>query len=51
MKLHESLGFKCEGRIRRAIYTNGNYYDEVIYGLTFEEFDMICKKDELKQLT
>lgn len=47
MKLHESLGFKHEGRIRRAIYTNGNYYDEVIYGMTFEEFDEIYKKEDL----
>lgn len=47
MKLHESLGFQCEGRIRRAIFTNGNYYDEVLYGMTCEEFDSICKRDEL----
>jgi len=47
MKLHESLGFKNEGRIRRAIFTNGNYYDEVLYGMTCEEFDEIDKKLEL----
>lgn len=47
MKIHESLGFQCEGRIRRAVYTNGNYYDEVLYGMTSEEFDMICIKDDL----
>lgn len=47
MKLHESLGFRWEGRIRRSIYTNGNYYDEVIYGMTSEEFDMICGKINL----
>lgn len=47
MKLHESLGFKCEGKIRRSIYSNGNYYDEVIYGMTCEEFDMICEKVKL----
>lgn len=38
MKLHESLGFQCEGRVRRAIYTNGSYHDEVLYGMTIEEF-------------
>ncbi len=47
VKLHENLGFKHEGRIRRAVYTNGNHYDEVIYGMTCEEFDEIYKKEEL----
>jgi len=44
IKLHESLGFQFEGRIRRAIFTNGNYYDEILYGMTCEEFDEIYKK-------
>ena len=47
MKLHESLGFKQEGRIRRAVFTNGSYYDEVLYGMTFEEFDAIDRKIKL----
>jgi RimJ/RimL family protein N-acetyltransferase len=47
MKLHESIGFQYEGRIRRSVFTNGNYYDEVLYGMTCEEFDDICKKIEL----
>lgn len=47
MKLHESLGFQREGRIRRMVFTNGNYYDEVIYGMTYEEFDAVDKKIEL----
>jgi RimJ/RimL family protein N-acetyltransferase len=38
VKLHESLGFQLEGRIRRAVFTNGQYFDELIYGLTKEEF-------------
>lgn len=38
IRLHESLGFQAEGRIRRAIFTNGAYFDEIIYGLTVEEF-------------
>lgn len=33
------LGCQAEGRIRRHIYTNGRYYDELIFGLTREEFD------------
>ncbi|WP_454054310.1 GNAT family N-acetyltransferase [Clostridium sp. Marseille-Q7071] len=47
MKLHEALGFKKEGVIRRMVYTNGNYYDEVIYGMTSGEFDEIDEKLEL----
>lgn len=47
MKLHESLGFQYEGRIRRSVFTNGNYYDEVLYGMTCEEFDDIHKKNAL----
>lgn len=38
IKLHESLGFQLEGRIRRAVYTKGEYFDELLYGLTREEF-------------
>ncbi|MFZ1770291.1 MAG: GNAT family protein [Caldilinea sp.] len=33
------LGCQAEGRIRRHIYTDGRYYDELIFGLTREEFD------------
>ncbi|MEM7127254.1 MAG: GNAT family protein [Chloroflexota bacterium] len=33
------LGCQPEGRIRRHIYTEGAYYDELIFGLTREEFD------------
>jgi len=33
------LGCQAEGRIRRHIYTDGQYYDELIFGLTREEFD------------
>lgn len=32
------LGCQEEGRIRRHIYTNGRCYDELIFGLTAEEF-------------
>jgi RimJ/RimL family protein N-acetyltransferase len=38
MRLHERLGFQLEGRVRRAIYTNGQYFDDIIYGITAEEF-------------
>lgn len=36
--LHERLGFQQEGRVRRMIYTDGQYHDELIYGLTGDEF-------------
>ena len=39
--LHERLGFQLEGRIRRMVYTDGDYHDQVLYGLTVEEF---CEK-------
>lgn len=37
-RLHEHLGFTLEGRLRRMIYTGGQYHDVLIYGLTCEEF-------------
>jgi RimJ/RimL family protein N-acetyltransferase len=38
IKLHERLGFQQEGHIRRTVFTRGKYFDELIYGLTKEEF-------------
>lgn len=38
LKLHERLGFKQEGRLRRMVYADGRYYDVFIFGLTAEEF-------------
>jgi RimJ/RimL family protein N-acetyltransferase len=37
-RLHESLGFQLEGRIRRTQFTDGALHDELIYGITTEEF-------------
>jgi RimJ/RimL family protein N-acetyltransferase len=39
IRMHLDLGFQIEGRIRRNAYTNGQYYDEVLFGMTREEFD------------
>lgn len=39
IQLHERLGFRLEGRLRRMIYTGGQYHDVLIYGLTREEFE------------
>ncbi len=38
MRLHESLGFQEEGRIRRTVFTRGEHFDEIVYGQTEEEF-------------
>ena len=38
------LGCQQEGRIRRHIYTGGEYVDELIYGLTREEFDALLAR-------
>jgi RimJ/RimL family protein N-acetyltransferase len=38
IKLHQSLGFKEEGRIRRNIFTNNQFYDLLYFGLLKEEF-------------
>ncbi|HLO18399.1 MAG TPA: GNAT family N-acetyltransferase [Anaerolineales bacterium] len=48
MRLHEKLGFQLEGRLRRMAYTNGDYYDELYYGMTIEEFDQFDRKPNLK---
>ncbi len=40
------LGCHEEGRIRRHIYTDGEYHDELIFGLTREEFDELIKRLE-----
>ena len=36
--LHRSLGFQEEGRLRAVYFTNGEYHDEVIFGMTSSEF-------------
>jgi RimJ/RimL family protein N-acetyltransferase len=40
------LGCQEEGRIRRHIYTNGRFYDEIILGLTREEFDHLGQQND-----
>jgi RimJ/RimL family protein N-acetyltransferase len=39
IKIHKKFGFIDEGRERRSVYTNAQYYDQVLLGLTREEFD------------
>ncbi len=38
LALHRSLGFTEEGRIRRAHFRAGQYWDDVVLGITAEEF-------------
>lgn len=39
IRLHESLGFTLEGRLRRMIFTGGQFHDVLLYGMTREEFE------------
>ena len=39
IRLHERLGFVEEGRRRRQFYMNGTFLDDVLFGLTIEEFE------------
>jgi RimJ/RimL family protein N-acetyltransferase len=36
--LHERLGFTREGTQRRMVYTGGAYHDQILFGMTAEEF-------------
>lgn len=38
IRLHKKLGFQREGCLRRTVYTRGQYFDEIKFGLTAEEF-------------
>jgi RimJ/RimL family protein N-acetyltransferase len=38
LQLHQKLGFCEEGRLRRTVYTGGQYYDEILLGMMAEEF-------------
>ena len=48
MRLHESLGFHLEGRLRRMVYTHGQYLDALWYGLTADEYAQIIKREKEK---
>jgi len=39
IRLHNKLGFVEEGRRRRQVFFSGEYHDDVLFGLTREEFD------------
>ena len=39
LHLHERLGFQREGQLRRMFFVDGVYVDDVIFGMTAEEFE------------
>ncbi len=43
MRMHTKLGFTEEGRGRRNSFFNGEYHDDVLFGMTCEEFDELMK--------
>ena len=38
IKLHKKLGFREEGRLRQAMFKNGQYHDRVEFGILREEW-------------
>jgi RimJ/RimL family protein N-acetyltransferase len=48
LKLHQKLGFQQEGVLRRMIYTNGQYHDDIILGMTAEEFWSLYPTEKLE---
>jgi RimJ/RimL family protein N-acetyltransferase len=38
LALHETLGFVHEGKLRRTRFTGGVFHDELLLGMTREEF-------------
>jgi RimJ/RimL family protein N-acetyltransferase len=40
IRLHKKLGFFEEGCRRRQVFFNGKYHDDVLFGMTREEFDL-----------
>jgi RimJ/RimL family protein N-acetyltransferase len=47
-RMHEKLGFVQEGRLRRMVYTNGQFYDQLMLGMTCEEFDELYPPSPLQ---
>ena len=43
--MHEALGFQIEGRPRRNVFTGGAYHDEVLLGMTRDEFDEMARRE------
>lgn len=43
-RLCEKMGFVMEGRRRNTVYTDGIFYDEILYGLTKDEFSELINQ-------
>jgi RimJ/RimL family protein N-acetyltransferase len=44
ISLHRKLGFVEEGRLRRHLFLAGEYHDELMFGMTVEEFRQFYPK-------
>lgn len=42
-RLFEKIGLVVEGRRRNTVFTDGTFYDEILYGLTKDEFSELVK--------
>ena len=38
IQMHQKLGFTQEGRLRREWFYGGDYHDEILWGMTLEEY-------------
>ena len=45
--LHEMMEFKKEGQLREVKFTNGKYWDIIIYGMTRTEFNKLIKNEKV----
>ncbi len=41
IRLHKKVGFTEEGRMRKAVFKNGNYHDHIIFGILREEWSAL----------
>jgi RimJ/RimL family protein N-acetyltransferase len=41
LRLHRKLGFVEEGRRRRQWFFDGRYHDDILFGMTAEEFEAL----------
>ncbi len=44
IRLHEKMGFELEGRLRQIKYSQGRYWDILLYGMTRDEFNALNKR-------
>jgi RimJ/RimL family protein N-acetyltransferase len=47
IRMHLKLGFQEEGRRRRHVFTGGEYHDDLLFGITREEFDELEKRRKM----